>query len=161
MNSIIALLLILIATTWCSLVCSAIPGRYGLKRSAIIKSRDDEHNRVSRKVLELRGGEVMEIKTVSDFDNLVKSSKGKLIVIDFSASWCGPCKMIAPAYEELSSEYTESVFCKVDVDDVSDIAQRYEVMAMPTFLFIKNGDVVGRFSGASIEKLRNTIISHL
>ena len=103
----------------------------------------------------------MEIKTVSDFDNLVKSSKGKLIVIDFSASWCGPCKMIAPAYEELSSEYTESVFCKVDVDDVSDIAQRYEVMAMPTFVFLKNGEVIDRFSGASVEKLRETIISHL
>ena len=145
-----------------TLLPAVASNRLGLKRGAFLgRSHENPDERSSRKLLELRGGEIDEVKGASDFDKLVKSSKGKLIVIDFTASWCGPCKMIAPAYEELSGEYTDSVFCKVDVDEVPDIAQRYEVMAMPTFLFLKNGEVVDRFSGASIEKLRDTIISNL
>lgn len=161
MGNYIVWAVILLATAWSVHSSPPAGSRMGLTRNAFIKARGDEQNRVRRKVLELRGGEVTEVKGAGDFDSLVKSSKGKLIVVDFTASWCGPCKMIAPAYEELSSEYTESVFCKVDVDEVPDIAQRYEVMAMPTFLFLKNGEVVDRFSGASVEKLRDTIISHL
>lgn len=149
------------AVLFATLLPTVASNRLGLKRGAFLgRSRENPDER-SRKLLELRGGEINEVKGASDFDKLVKSSKGKLIVIDFTASWCGPCKMIAPAYEELSGEYTDSVFCKVDVDEVPDIAQRYEVMAMPTFLFLKNGEVVDRFSGASIEKLRDTIISNL
>ena len=161
MGDYIVWAVILLATAWSVYSSPPAGSRMGLTRNAFIKARGDEQNRVRRKVLELRGGEVTEVKGTGDFDSLVKASKGKLIVVDFTASWCGPCKMIAPAYEELSSEYTESVFCKVDVDEVPDIAQRYEVMAMPTFLFLKNGEVVDRFSGASVEKLRDTIISHL
>ena len=155
-SRVIVYLLVVIIATLCSSVASK---RLGLKRSAFsaLSSGRDERS----KLLELRGGEITEVKGASDFDKLVKSSKGKLVVIDFTASWCGPCKMIAPAYEELSGEYTDSVFCKIDVDEVPEIAQRYEVMAMPTFLFLKNGEVVDRFSGASVEKLRDTIISHL
>ena len=161
MGNYIVWAVILLATAWSAYGSSPAGSRMGLTRNAFIKARGDDQNRARRKVLELRGGEVTEVKGTGDFDSLVKASKGKLIVVDFTASWCGPCKMIAPAYEELSSEYTESVFCKVDVDEVPDIAQRYEVMAMPTFLFLKNGEVVDRFSGASVEKLRDTIISHL
>ena len=87
---------------------------------------------------------------------------GKLFVIDFTATWCGPCKMIAPFFEEMSVEFGDAcVFLKVDVDEGGEIAQAYSVMSMPTFLFIKDGKIVDRFSGASVEKLRQTVFSHI
>jgi thioredoxin 1 len=65
--------------------------------------------------------------------------------------------MIAPAYDDISKEYDKVVCLKIDVDEVPDIAERYQVMAMPKFLFLRGKKVVERFSGASIEKLRATI----
>jgi thioredoxin 1 len=87
----------------------------------------------------------------------------QIIVVDFYAQWCMPCKMIAPAYEELSQldEFSDVIFLKVDVDKVSLIAEKYQVTAMPTFLFLKDSSVASRFSGASIEKLTETIRSLL
>ena len=135
----------------------------GWKKNVLIKGESHNDERVLQvsNLLALRGGAVNEMSSEGEFDSLLSMSNGKLVVVDFSASWCGPCKMIAPAFEELSHEYADSVFCKIDVDNVPAIAQRYEVMAMPTFLFIKNGAVVDRFSGASVEKLRDTIIGNL
>ena len=69
--------------------------------------------------------------------------------------------MIAPFFDEMSTEFEDScVFIKVDVDDGAEIAQAHKVMSMPTFLFIKDGKVVDRFSGASVEKLRQVIYSN-
>ena len=71
--------------------------------------------------------------------------QNKLTIIDFTATWCGPCKMIAPVFKELSEEYgSRAQFIKVDVDDNPEAAQKYGVTAMPTFLFIKGGEVVDR-----------------
>ena len=64
------------------------------------------------------------------------------MVIDFYATWCGPCKMIAPQIEEMSNTMDNIVFLKVDVDEAEDVAQEYNITAMPTFLFIKNGSKV-------------------
>lgn len=58
-----------------------------------------------------------------------------LVVIDFSATWCGPCKKISPDYDRLSNTFTNWVFTKVDVDIVPDCAEYYEVSAMPTFVY--------------------------
>lgn len=67
--------------------------------------------------------------------------------------------MIGPVFDAMAATHTSAVFLKVDVDELPDIAQRYKVMSMPTFLFLKNGKVVDRFSGASAEKLQETIDS--
>ena len=75
-----------------------------------------------------------------------------------------PCRMIAPVYEEMASseEFGSNViFLKVDVDEAPELAEKFGVMSMPTFLFLKNGNVVDRFSGASVEKLKETISSFL
>lgn len=65
--------------------------------------------------------------------------------------------MIGPVFDSMADLYSSAVFLKVDVDKLPDISQRYKVMSMPTFLFIKNGKVVDRFSGASAAKLQETI----
>lgn len=95
----------------------------------------------------------------STFDNILKESDGKLIVVDFSASWCMPCKMIAPMFDAManSDEYRDVVFVKIDVDENPEISEKYQIMSMPTFLFIRDNEVVDRFSGASVEKLKETI----
>ena len=100
-------------------------------------------------------------RSVAAFDGDISDAGDRLVVVDFSATWCMPCKMIAPVFEEMSDEFNQALFIKVDVDDVPEIAQRYQVLAMPTFLFLRGGKIVGRFSGASAEKLREMLTSLL
>lgn len=111
--------------------------------------------------LDLRGGEVIEAKTLQEVESIIlsASASNKLVVIDFSATWCGPCKMIAPLYHQLSemAENGGAVFLKVDVDENPDTAAKYSVSAMPTFLFIKGGEVVERIMGANAQKLQEML----
>mmetsp|Transcript_10480 Transcript_10480/g.22204 ORF Transcript_10480/g.22204 Transcript_10480/m.22204 type:complete len:183 (-) Transcript_10480:242-790(-) len=108
-------------------------------------------------ITSLRGGAVLEPATLSDVDGIVlkASAEGKLVIIDFSATWCGPCKMIAPLFKELSDANPNAVFLKVDVDENPDTAAKYSVSAMPTFIFIKKGEVVDRLMGANPDVLRD------
>ena len=81
------------------------------------------------------------------------------VVVDFWAEWCGPCKMIAPVYKELSEEFHNAQFIKVDVDENPGAAQKFGVSAMPTFVFIKGGEVVDRLMGANADRLKELIQS--
>ena len=88
----------------------------------------------------------------------LEAAGSRLVVIDFYATWCGPCKVISPVLDKMSIELKdEVVFLKVDVDETDDIAADYKIEAMPTFVFIKNKAEVGKFSGASETKLRENI----
>mmetsp|Transcript_7646 Transcript_7646/g.8718 ORF Transcript_7646/g.8718 Transcript_7646/m.8718 type:complete len:130 (+) Transcript_7646:34-423(+) len=82
---------------------------------------------------------------------------GKLVVIDWTASWCGPCKQIAPILESLSEEHEDVVFVKVDVDQLNEAAMQAGVEAMPTFHFIKDKELIAEFAGADSSKLANYI----
>ncbi|CAA0823395.1 Thioredoxin H2 [Striga hermonthica] len=84
----------------------------------------------------------------------------KLVVVDFSATWCGPCKMMEPFFNGLSAKYTDVDFVKIDVDELSDVAREYEVQAMPTFVLLKQGKVVERVIGAKKDELENKILKH-
>lgn len=94
----------------------------------------------------------------NDLKEQFAQAGGKLVVIDFYADWCGPCKMIAPKLEEISGSMSEKVVVlKVNVDDCEEVAQTYNISSMPTFVFVKNGAEVQRFSGANENNLRTTI----
>ncbi|XP_075228747.1 thioredoxin-2-like isoform X2 [Lycorma delicatula] len=100
---------------------------------------------------------------VADSDDLkskLRDAGNNLVVIDFFAKWCGPCKMISPKIEELAKEYPDVVFLKVDVDECEDISSEYEISSMPTFIFIKNGNKLESFSGANYDKLKDTLLKH-
>mmetsp|Transcript_18590 Transcript_18590/g.26163 ORF Transcript_18590/g.26163 Transcript_18590/m.26163 type:complete len:170 (+) Transcript_18590:108-617(+) len=108
--------------------------------------------------LTLRGGEVLEPSTLEDVNAIIlkASAQGKLVIIDFSATWCGPCKLISPKFRELS-ESIDAVFIKVDVDENPETAAKYSVSSMPTFIFIKKGDIVDKLIGANPMKLEEMI----
>ncbi|XP_062106700.1 thioredoxin H2-like [Humulus lupulus] len=91
--------------------------------------------------------------------NAVKKSN-KLIVIDFSASWCGPCKLFEPAFHDMSIKYTDADFVKIDVDELKEVAKGFEVKAMPTFVLVKNGKEVDRVVGAKKDELEKKVKEH-
>ncbi|KAL7437198.1 hypothetical protein ACHAXM_005583 [Skeletonema potamos] len=112
-------------------------------------------------ILDIRGGAVHESTTLGDLESKIQSAalQNKLTIIDFTATWCGPCKMIAPVYKELSEEFHNAQFIKVDVDENPGAAQKFGVSAMPTFVFIKGGEVVDRLMGANADRLKELIQS--
>ncbi|XP_063693131.1 thioredoxin 1-like [Bolinopsis microptera] len=105
---------------------------------------------------------VVELKNVAEFDSLViqGSADNQLVVVDFSAEWCPPCKMIAPKYEALSKKETSVKFYKVDVDVADDVSQKAGISCMPTFKFYKNGECVETLEGASEDKLKALVAKH-
>lgn len=85
--------------------------------------------------------------TTANWDDEVLKAQG-LVMIDFWAAWCGPCRMISPTVEELSKEYGGKLkVMKLNTDDNSEIASRYKIMGIPTIMFFKNGDKVDQIVG--------------
>ncbi|XP_060093148.1 thioredoxin [Heteronotia binoei] len=107
-----------------------------------------------------QGAAAKMVKTVGNMEEFsleLANAASKLIVVDFSATWCGPCKMIKPFYHSLAEKYPDVVFIEIDVDDAQDVASHCDVKCMPTFQFYKNNEKVHEFSGANKEKLEETI----
>ena len=88
-----------------------------------------------------------KIATNTSFDELLQSEK--LVIVDFWATWCGPCRMLSPLLDEVEAEMADKIeVVKVNVDDADEIAMRFRIMSIPTLLFFKNGAMVGRSVGA-------------
>lgn len=89
-------------------------------------------------------------KIITDANFAELEATGLPIVLDFSATWCGPCKKIAPFIAELADEYDGRVLVgKCDVDDNDDLTSRFGIRNVPTVLFIKDGQVVDKHVGAA------------
>ena len=88
----------------------------------------------------------MENTNKAQFKQAVADNK--LVLVDFYATWCGPCKMMAPVIEEINQEMSDSVkVLKVDVDQEGDLAREYQITAIPTLVLIKNGKLVSKSMG--------------
>ncbi|KAM3937232.1 thioredoxin-like isoform 1-T1 [Leptodactylus fuscus] len=115
---------------------------------------------------------VRSIENLAEFNAALSEAGDKLVVIDFTAVWCGPCKMIAPFFASLSEKYTDVVFLKVDVDDAAeftllhvegfssslDVSAQCEIKCMPTFQFYKNSKRIHEFSGANQASLEQKVL---
>ena len=90
------------------------------------------------------------VHLIEDYSEIPSNKK---VVLDFFADWCGPCKTIAPKFAELESVFHSVTFLKANVDDSEMLAEQFKITAMPTFVFLKNGKVVGRVEGADLNKI--------
>jgi len=98
---------------------------------------------------------VHNLSSKKDWDEALKGDQ--LVVLDCFATWCGPCKVIAPQVVKFSDKYPSAKFYKLDVDDVPDVAQELGIRAMPTFLLFKKGEKVGEVVGANPKALEAAI----
>ena len=85
--------------------------------------------------------------TKENFEQEVINSE-QPVLVDFWASWCGPCKMLAPVIDEIAGEVRDAKVGKVNVDEQGELAARFGVMSIPTVILFKNGEEVDRFVGA-------------
>ena len=104
---------------------------------------------------------VIHIGSEEAFDKLIAGETP--VLVDFWATWCGPCRMIAPIVEEIANQYADKVVvAKVDVDEMGELAQRYRIMNIPTLLLFQKGEVVDKAIGArpkvALEQMLNKVL---
>lgn len=107
---------------------------------------------------------VVDIGSEKAFDNTIKKAGDSLVVIDYSTTWCGPCKVIAPKFEEFSEKYPDAVFLKVIGDaspDASKLMKREGVRSVPSFHYFLNGEKVDVVNGANAEAIEAAITKHV
>ncbi|CAG9532026.1 unnamed protein product [Cercopithifilaria johnstoni] len=104
---------------------------------------------------------VRELPDDLTFSQFIADAATKLVVIDFYAEWCGPCRMISPHVERLSEKYLQVVFIKVNVEICRQTSIQLGINAMPTFVFLYNGSEVDRMMGSNVEMLETKIIQQL
>jgi len=121
------------------------------------KSAEAQEKRRLRIQQENMSSSVYTVEDKADFDAKLKEAGSNLVVVDFYATWCGPCKVIAPKLEEMAKSMPDVTFLKVDVDECEDIASHYGISCMPTFVFIKDGEKIKEFSGANEDKVKEII----
>ncbi|KAK8065738.1 hypothetical protein PG997_012485 [Apiospora hydei] len=101
---------------------------------------------------------ITTVASASEFDALLGANT--YAVVDFHATWCGPCKAMAPVFEQHAAQHASAgrvAFAKVDIDAVPDVAARYRITTIPTFLFVKDGDAYEDIRTASPPKLKAAV----
>ncbi|KAD3067583.1 hypothetical protein E3N88_35463 [Mikania micrantha] len=108
---------------------------------------------------EFTGGNVTLVTTKDVWDQKLAEAKRehKIVVANFSAGWCGPCRMISPYYIELSVNHPALMFLTVDVDELSELSTQWDIKATPTFFFLRDGEQMDRLVGANKPELLRKI----
>ena len=99
---------------------------------------------------------ILHINSLQEFETLIQN--GKTVIVDFFATWCGPCMMLSPILEELSSEYK---VCKINVDEEQELAMSNKIMSIPTVYFYKDGELKNKFVGYKTKEEIESILKSL
>ncbi|XP_022735721.1 thioredoxin H-type-like isoform X2 [Durio zibethinus] len=113
----------------------------------------------SERFVEFVGGNVQPVTSKEDWDQKLSEAKrdGKIVIANFSAAWCGPCRMLAPFYCELSEKYPSLMFLLIDVDELTELSTSWDIKATPTFFFLKDGQQTDKLVGANKPELMKKI----
>ncbi|XP_059641905.1 thioredoxin H-type-like [Cornus florida] len=113
--------------------------------------------------VEFAGANVHLITTKESWDEKLSEARrdGKIVVANFSASWCGPCRVIAPFYCELSEKHPSLMFLTVDVDELIELSTSWDIKATPTFFFLRDGQQFDKLVGANKPELQKKITAIL
>ncbi|KAI4341889.1 hypothetical protein MLD38_026560 [Melastoma candidum] len=113
----------------------------------------------SDRQVEFAGGNVHLVTTMESWDQKLSEAikDGKIVIANFSATWCGPCRMIAPLYIELSEKHPSIMFLLIDVDELTEFSTSWDIKATPTFFFLRNGQQIDKLVGANKPELQKKI----
>ncbi|XP_019464161.1 PREDICTED: thioredoxin H9-like [Lupinus angustifolius] len=119
----------------------------------LANDNDSDHD------VEFVSGNVQLITTKEAWDQKLEQARhdGKIVIANFTAKWCGPCKMIAPYYCELSEKHPSISFLLVDVDELADFSSSWDIKATPTFFFLRDGEEIDKLVGANKPELEKKI----
>ncbi|CAJ1948231.1 unnamed protein product [Sphenostylis stenocarpa] len=109
--------------------------------------------------VDFASGNVQIITTLESWNQNIERAKkdSKIVIANFSATWCGPCKMIAPYFSDLSQKHSSIMFLLIDVDELADFSTSWDIKATPTFFFLKDGNEFDRLVGANKSELEKKI----
>ncbi|KAL8726600.1 MAG: hypothetical protein Q9166_006635 [cf. Caloplaca sp. 2 TL-2023] len=107
----------------------------------------------------MAGTGVHNLTSKSDYDSALADPS--LMIIDCMATWCAPCKVIAPDLVKMSNTHTAARFYKLDIDEVPEVASELGVRAMPTFMLFKDGEKIGEVVGAHVNVLEAKVVDEL
>lgn len=121
-----------------------------------------ELKKVSAASAALKDGDVIAIHSSSELDTKLKaaSSLSRLVVLYFTAAWCGPCRFIGPVCKSLAEKHRNVVFLKVDIDELNSVAYRWNVSSVPSFFFVRNGKEIDKVVGADKNGLERKVAQH-
>jgi len=135
--------------------------RFGGRRAE--KARGSSVCRSSMKPLSDSNGNVVEFQSEEEFNRILTEAGDKLVVVDVSTTTCGPCKMIFPKLVEMSLQYPDAVFLKINGNvnnDTRTLMRKWGVRAVPNFRFFKKGEQVHSHTGAKLEELKTRFAEH-
>lgn len=101
---------------------------------------------------------VIHIEHRDELKDLLTGFKHKLVLVQFFATWCGPCLIVGPYLEKVANDYEDNlVVLKIDVDEIPELADKYNISALPAFMMIKNMSTLIKFEGNDAEKMRSSL----
>ncbi|WJX76893.1 hypothetical protein P8452_60261 [Trifolium repens] len=126
-----------------------------LAKKSLTKDNDSDQH------VEFASGNVTLITTKESWEQKLEEARkdGRIVIANFSAVWCGPCKVIAPYYCEMSEKYTSIMFLVVDVDELTDFSTSWDIKATPTFFFLKDGQELDKLVGANKPELEKKLVA--
>uniref|UniRef100_A0A0D9XDI3 TPR repeat-containing thioredoxin TDX n=1 Tax=Leersia perrieri TaxID=77586 RepID=A0A0D9XDI3_9ORYZ len=132
-----------------------------MKKAELEKQRKHAEE-VSAASAALKDGDVISIHSSSELETKLKAASilSRLVVLYFTAAWCGPCRFIGPVCKSLAEKHRNVVFLKVDIDELNSVAHRWNVSSVPSFFFVRNGKEIDKVVGADKNGLERKLAQH-